>query len=72
MQILLKLAEILTFTNQAYFRRIYVESSQYNNAWISLPICNDKLTFDQEAFFIFCFSGYANLSHTVCKESSVR
>ena len=46
MQILLKLAEILRVTNQAYFRRIYVESSQYNNAWISLPICNDKLIFD--------------------------
>ena len=46
MQILLKLAEILTFTNQAYFRRIYVESSQYNNACISLSICNDKLIFD--------------------------
>ena len=72
MQILLKLAEILTFTNQVYFRRIYVESSQYNNACISLSICNDKLTFDKEAFLIFRFSGYANLSHTVCKESSVR
>ena len=46
MQILLKLAEILTFMNQAYFRRIYVESSQYNNACIPLPICNDKLIFD--------------------------
>ena len=55
MQILLKLAEILTFTNQAYFRRIYVESSQYNKAWIFLPICNDKLTFDEEAFLSFVF-----------------
>ena len=53
MQILLKLAEILTFTNQVYFRRIYVESSQYNNACISLSICNDKLIFDKEAFLSF-------------------
>ena len=55
MQILLKLAEILTFTNQVYFRRIYVESSQYNNACISLSICNDKLIFDKEAFLSFVF-----------------
>ena len=55
MQILLKLAEILTFMNQVYFRRIYVESSQYNNACISLSICNDKLIFDKEAFLSFVF-----------------
>ena len=34
MQILLKLAWILTFTIQAYFRRIYMESSEHN-AYIS-------------------------------------
>ena len=55
MQTLLKLAEIPTFTNQAYFKRIYVESSQYNNACISLSICNDKLIFDKEAFLSFVF-----------------
>ena len=43
MQILLKLAEILTFTNQAYFRRIYVESSQYNNACISKSLIRLQL-----------------------------
>ena len=36
-QILLKLAWILTFTIQAYFRRIYMESSEHN-AYISCQV----------------------------------
>lgn len=45
--ILLKLAWIVTSTIQAYFRRIYLQSSDHNLAYISSPICtvSNKWTF---------------------------
>ena len=45
-QIPLKLAGILIFTIQAYFRRSHVESSEHNVAYISWPICTNRLIFN--------------------------
>ena len=42
-----------------YFRRIYMESLEHNNAYISTPICTNRLIFRKCTFFLF-FSGYSN------------
>ena len=53
LQILLKLSSIETFTIQSYFKRIYMESLEHNNAHFSLPICTNRLI----------LARYANRSH---------
>ena len=46
MQILLQLDWIVTFKIHANFRRMYVESPEQNSAYISPPICSNRLIFN--------------------------
>ena len=46
-QILLRLSWIVTLTIQAYFRRIYMESSEHNVAYISSPFFTNRLIFSK-------------------------
>ena len=40
---------------QANFRRVYMESSKHNIAYISLEICSNKLSFCEWTIFILFF-----------------
>ena len=46
------LACIVTLTIQACFRRIYMKSSEHNGAYISSPICTNRLILSKWTFFI--------------------
>ena len=47
-----KLACIVTVTIRAYFRRIYMKSSEHNGAYISSPICTNRLISSEWTFFM--------------------
>ena len=40
-----------------------MESSEHNSAYISQPICNNRLIIKKGAFFILLYAGYANQPH---------
>ena len=55
---LLKIS-LLMLMMQAYCKRIYMESSEHNGAYISPPICINRLIFSG------CLPRYANLCHNL-------
>ena len=50
-----KLAMIITLMIQAYFRRVYIGSSEHNAAYFSSPICTNELSFGKGALFTLSF-----------------